>query len=120
MNTILVIGSLNTDMVIQTEKIPKAGETVLGGDFFMNTGEKGANQAVAASRLGGKVTFIGKVGDDIFGENGIRSLKEEGIETSFVGITSEASIVRGSNDNGGQKRRKCNCGSTGSQLQVNH
>jgi len=91
MNTILVIGSLNTDMVIQTEKIPTAGETVLGGEFFMNTGGKGANQAVAASRLGGKVTFIGKVGDDIFGENGIRSLKEEGIETTFVGITSGVS-----------------------------
>lgn len=91
MKTILVIGSLNTDMVIQTEKIPKAGETVLGGDFFMNTGGKGANQAVAAARLGGKVIFIGKVGDDIFGQKSIQSLKEEGIETTFVGIASEVS-----------------------------
>lgn len=91
MNTILVIGSLNTDMVIQTEKIPTAGETVLGGEFFMNTGGKGANQAVAAARLGGKVIFIGKVGDDIFGQKSIQSLKEEGIETTFVGIASEVS-----------------------------
>lgn len=86
MKTILVIGSLNTDMVIQTEKIPLVGETILGGNFFMNTGGKGANQAVAASRLGAKVSFIGKVGDDIFGRKSIQSLKEEGIEVTHVGI----------------------------------
>lgn len=91
MSTILVIGSLNADMVIQAEKIPTAGETVLGGEFFMNTGGKGANQAVAAARLGGKVIFIGKVGDDIFGQKSIQSLKEEGIDSTFVGMTSEAS-----------------------------
>jgi ribokinase len=83
---ILVIGSLNTDMVVRTEKIPVPGETVLGKDFFMNTGGKGANQAVAASRLGGNVSFIGKIGNDIFGERCLQSLKEEGIETSFVEI----------------------------------
>jgi ribokinase len=58
MNQIFVIGSSNTDMVVKTAKLPLAGETILGGDFFMNAGGKGANQAVAAARLGGNVTLI--------------------------------------------------------------
>ena len=58
MNNILVIGSSNTDMVIKTEKMPAPGETILGETFLMNPGGKGANQAVAAARLGGNVTFI--------------------------------------------------------------
>lgn len=61
MPKIIVIGSSNTDMVIKTAKIPAPGETILGGDFFMNPGGKGANQAVAAARLGGAVHFICKV-----------------------------------------------------------
>ena len=67
MSRILVIGSSNTDMVIKTEKLPVPGETILGGTFLMNPGGKGANQAVAAARLGGKVTFITKRGNDLFG-----------------------------------------------------
>jgi len=63
---IVVIGSSNTDMVIKSEKLPAPGETVLGGTFLMNPGGKGANQAVAAARLGGRVTFICKTGDDLF------------------------------------------------------
>jgi ribokinase len=86
---ILVIGSLNTDMVVRAEKIPVPGETVLGKDFFMNTGGKGANQAVAASRLGGDVCFIGKTGNDIFGERCLQSLKDEGIETGFTQISGD-------------------------------
>ena len=65
--TIVVAGSSNTDMVIKTKNIPAPGETVLGGTFFMNAGGKGANQAVAAARLGGNVIFICKIGDDVFG-----------------------------------------------------
>jgi len=65
-NKILIIGSSNTDMVIKAEKIPVPGETILGGTFLMNPGGKGANQAVAAARLGGKVTFITKSGNDLF------------------------------------------------------
>ena len=60
MGRIIVIGSSNTDMVIKTTRLPLPGETILGGTFLMNPGGKGANQAVAASRLGGKVTFITK------------------------------------------------------------
>jgi ribokinase len=67
MNNILVIGSSNTDMIIKVARIPRPGETVLGGEFSMAPGGKGANQAVAAARAGGRVTFIARVGDDLFG-----------------------------------------------------
>src|SRR5690606_15034283 len=79
--SILVIGSSNTDMVVKSDRIPLAGETILGGDFFMNPGGKGANQAVAAARLGGKVAFIARVGSDIFGERAIAHFSQEGIDT---------------------------------------
>lgn len=81
---ILVIGSSNTDMVIKTTKLPAPGETILGGDFFMNQGGKGSNQAVAAARLGGKVIFVAKTGNDIFGSQAKRLLKAEKIDTRFV------------------------------------
>ena len=81
---IVVVGSSNTDMVIKTDKLPLPGETVLGGHFFMNAGGKGANQAVAAARLGGAVTLIAKTGEDIFGRQAIDLFKGEGIDTSFV------------------------------------
>ncbi|HOU02776.1 MAG TPA: ribokinase [Bacteroidales bacterium] len=84
MSKILVIGSSNTDMVIKTGKLPEAGETILGGTFLMNPGGKGANQAVAAARLGGKVTFITKSGKDLFGNQIIASLKKEGINTKYI------------------------------------
>jgi ribokinase len=82
--SILVIGSTNTDMVIRAAHLPAPGETILGGSFFMNPGGKGANQAVAARRLGGDVTFIAKTGNDIFGERSIRLFKEEGINTDYL------------------------------------
>ena len=78
---IVVIGSTNTDMVIQTGHLPAPGETILGGEFLMNPGGKGANQAVAASRLGGDVAFISKTGNDIFGEKSVENLRKEGINT---------------------------------------
>jgi ribokinase len=84
MSRILVIGSSNTDMVIKTEKLPLPGETLLGGTFLMNPGGKGANQAVAAARLGGKVTFITKRGNDLFGNQAVGLLMREGIETKYV------------------------------------
>jgi ribokinase len=84
MNRILVIGSSNTDMVIKTEKLPAPGETILGGIFLMNPGGKGANQAVAAARLGGKVTFITKRGNDLFGNQAVGLLMREGIDTRYV------------------------------------
>jgi len=85
---ILVIGSSNADMVVKTRSLPASGETILGGDFFMNSGGKGANQAVAAARLGGKVTFVTKVGNDLFGNQAIEHFKEENIETKFCLIDS--------------------------------
>jgi len=84
MNRILVIGSSNTDMVIKTERLPVPGETILGGTFLMNPGGKGANQAVAAARLGGKVTFITKRGNDLFGNQAVGLLMREGIHTQYI------------------------------------
>lgn len=84
LNRITVIGSSNTDMVIKTTKLPAPGETILGGSFFMNPGGKGANQAVAASRLGGKVSFVAKTGDDIFGKQAKQLFENEGVNTDFM------------------------------------
>lgn len=81
---IVVIGSCNTDMVINTERLPLPGETVIGGNFFMNSGGKGANQAVAATRLGGSVSFIAKVGNDHFGTRSIEQYKAEGINVDHI------------------------------------
>lgn len=81
---ILVVGSSNTDMVIKSNNLPRAGETVLGGVFFMNPGGKGANQAVACARLGGNVTFVCKTGNDIFGHQSQQQFEEEEINTSYV------------------------------------
>jgi ribokinase len=83
-NRILVIGSSNTDMVIKTEKLPVPGETILGGTFLLNPGGKGANQAVAAARLGGKVTFIAKRGNDLFGNQAMGLFMREGIDTQYI------------------------------------
>jgi ribokinase len=81
---ILVVGSSNTDMVVKTDHLPVPGETILGGTFLMNAGGKGANQAVAAARLGGNVIFIAKTGNDIFGEQAVQLFNEEGIDTSYM------------------------------------
>ncbi|OFX61653.1 MAG: ribokinase [Bacteroidetes bacterium GWB2_41_8] len=86
---ILVVGSSNTDMVIKTNNFPAPGETILGGRFLMNAGGKGANQAVAAVRLGGLVTFVGKIGDDIFGKQAVQQLEDEGINVDFVAVDPE-------------------------------
>ncbi|MGF2411508.1 ribokinase [Ferruginibacter sp.] len=89
-NRIIVIGSSNTDMVVKSSMLPKPGETTLGGTFLMNAGGKGANQAVAATRLGGNVTFVAKVGNDIFGKQSIDGFKKENINTEFIFIDEEA------------------------------
>jgi ribokinase len=83
-NKIVVAGSSNTDMVIKSERLPVPGETILGGAFLMNAGGKGANQAVAASRLGGDVTFICKTGNDLFGRQSAELYKRENIHTDFI------------------------------------
>lgn len=81
---IIVLGSSNTDMVIKADHLPGKGETIIGGNFFMYPGGKGANQAVAASRLGGRVTLISKIGTDLFGKATLKVFEEEGINTAFV------------------------------------
>lgn len=81
---IVVVGSVNTDMVVKSERIPAPGETVTGGQFFMPAGGKGANQAVAAARLGAQVTLVAKVGDDVFGRQAIENFQKEGIRTDHV------------------------------------
>lgn len=87
---IVVIGSTNMDMVVKTTNIPVPGETVLGGAFLMNPGGKGANQAVSVARLGGEVTFISKVGNDVFGKQSTQAFEEEGIDISGVMEDSKA------------------------------
>jgi ribokinase len=89
MSHIIVIGSSNTDMVVKTNKFPVPGETILGGEFFMFSGGKGANQAVAAARMGSEVTFICKTGKDIFGQRSVEEFKKEGIHTNFIGIDDD-------------------------------
>jgi ribokinase len=84
MSTIFVIGSSNTDMVIRSDKLPAPGETIIGSEFMMNAGGKGANQAVAAAKLGAAVTFACKVGDDIFGRQSLQGFQQAGINTDFV------------------------------------
>jgi ribokinase len=84
MSKIVVIGSSNTDMVIKTSKFPVPGETILGGKFFMFSGGKGANQAVAAARMGAEVVLICKTGNDIFGQRAIDEFKKEGIITGYI------------------------------------
>ena len=87
---ITVIGSSNTDMIIKVPRIPKPGETILGGKFSTHAGGKGANQAVAAARAGGNVTFVGRVGDDIFGAQALKGLEKEGINIDYIVKDKEA------------------------------
>ena len=80
----MVIGSSNTDMTVKTAKLPKPGETVLGGESLMGAGGKGANQAVAARRLGADVTFFCKVGQDLFGTQAVAHYEAEGLDVSLI------------------------------------
>ncbi len=86
MSHIVVVGSLNMDLVVQVSAIPAPGETVLGSNFATIPGGKGANQAVAAARLGAKVTLIGRVGADGFGEQLLAAARAEGIDVTHVGV----------------------------------
>lgn len=84
MKSIIVIGSSNTDMVVKTERFPKPGETIIGGEFFLFAGGKGANQAVAAAKLGGDVCFVARVGDDSFGRQAVEGFEAVGIDCHHV------------------------------------
>ncbi len=84
MSRVLVVGSSNTDMIIRVPRIPRPGETILGGTFAMAAGGKGANQAVAAARAGGEVIFVARVGGDVFGRQALAGFEADGIDTRFV------------------------------------
>src|SRR3954471_11598195 len=81
---IVVVGSSNTDMILKLDRIPKPGETILGGEFITAAGGKGANQATAAAKAGGEVTFIARVGQDMFGEQAVAGFVESGINVDHV------------------------------------
>jgi ribokinase len=89
MARIVVVGSINVDLVVRVATLPRPGETVLGGRFASVHGGKGANQAVAAARAGGHTTFVARVGDDSMGRSAINAFQAEGIETDFITITPE-------------------------------
>jgi ribokinase len=89
LSAIVVVGSSNTDMVIHTSRLPSPGETILGGNFFLFPGGKGANQAVAAARLGGSVALIARIGDDIFGQKTLNILREEKLNSHYIIIDKE-------------------------------
>jgi ribokinase len=81
---IVVVGSLNVDLVVPVSRFPTSGETLLGGDYARHPGGKGANQAVAAARAGARVHMLGRVGDDAFGAWLVRGLEDDGIDTGGV------------------------------------
>lgn len=89
MARIVVVGSANVDLVIQTPHLPQPGETVLGGQFLTAMGGKGANQAVGAARLGATVTFVARVGDDSFGQQCLAAYQKERIDTQYISVTSD-------------------------------
>lgn len=90
---IVVVGSSNTDMIIKLDRIPKPGETRLGGEFMTAPGGKGANQAVAAARAGGDVTFVARVGQDMFGEQALAGFVENGVNVDYVQFDKKPSGV---------------------------
>ena len=84
MSKIIVIGSSNTDMVVRSERLPRPGESVIGDNFMMAGGGKGANQAVAVARMGHNVLFVAAVGKDIFGDAAIEGYRNFGIDTRHI------------------------------------
>ena len=91
--SILVVGSANVDLVVTAEQLPKPGETILGHRFHTFSGGKGANQAVAAARAGGKVAIIARVGTDGFGKRLVDDLAASGVDTSAIRYVDEPSGV---------------------------
>lgn len=97
MKKIFVVGSINTDLVIQAPYMPQTGETLTGEGFFTAHGGKGANQAVAAARLGGNVVMCGCIGEDSFGKQAVASLQENGVDMSHVrtvnGVSTGTAVI---------------------------
>ncbi len=78
------------DLVVKSARIPVPGETILGGDFLMVPGGKGANQAVAAAKLGAQVSFVARLGNDLFGRKSLDNFRLEGVDATYVTLTSDA------------------------------
>jgi len=91
MADIVVLGSLNMDLVVKAPRAPEAGETIRGHEFRLVPGGKGANQAAAAARLGGQVAMVGRVGDDAFGPVLIENMARQGVDTGHIRMDQEAS-----------------------------
>jgi ribokinase len=91
MGNIVVVGSANTDMILKCERLPRAGETILGGEFTIAAGGKGANQAVAAARLGAQVTFVTRLGRDGLGDQALANYHAEGISCDYITRDEHAS-----------------------------
>ena len=83
---VIVFGGINMDLVTFSEKFPESGETVVGTKFLRYAGGKGANQAVAAARMGAQVKMVGKVGDDDFGDQLLRLLDSSGVKIDGISI----------------------------------
>lgn len=90
MKKVIVIGSSNVDMVVKTSHLPAPGETILGGEFLMNQGGKGANQAVAVKRMGGNLIFMAKLGNDLFGQQSVAYFNKEGIDTRYISLDEKS------------------------------
>lgn len=97
MKPIVVVGSINMDLVAHAERIPRPGETITGTDFQIHSGGKGANQAAAIGKLGYPCVLLGSVGDDVFGEKLLRTLSAYGVDTTHIrdvpGSSGTASII---------------------------
>lgn len=104
MQKVIVLGSLNMDLSIQCNNLPKNGETINGFDFFMNPGGKGGNQAVAAAKLGVDTRMIAQIGNDVFGKALLDTISKYGVRTDSIQLspydaTGVAMIIRSHNDN---------------------
>src|SRR5690242_9785172 len=97
MKPLVVVGSINMDLVSRAAHLPQPGETIIGSDFRMHSGGKGANQAVAIARLGHPCILLGKTGSDTFGRQLLDTLQSYGVDTQHIesgaGVTGTAAIL---------------------------
>ena len=108
---ICVVGSINLDMNAYVDRFPKVGETMHGLRFATGYGGKGANQAVMAARMGGAVSFVGSVGDDLFGRDMRANMAAEGISTEYIttspGLSSGVAVI--TDQRAGRQHDYCHC-----------
>jgi ribokinase len=90
---IVIVGSTMIDMVAYTDRVPEAGETIIGNKFVTGFGGKGANQAVMAKRFGGAVSMVNTLGNDVFGDSVLKNFHEQGVDTTYIARTEGASGV---------------------------